>query len=147
MDTVKDQIKELLEKPLEAEGCEIADLVLSRYKSEATVKVFIYSDRGATLAECARISRIVGALMDGTSLFKSGYNLEVSSPGLDRPLTTARDFRHRIGETVRIQYVDQKRKSGPMEIVAANDDTVEFEDVDGRITIALSDIVQAKIVF
>lgn len=147
METVKDQLRELLDKPLEAEDCEIADLVLSRYRNEETVRVFIYSDHGATLDECARISRIVGALIDGTSLFKSGYNLEVSSPGLDRPLTTARDFRHRIGETVRIQYVDQKRKSGPVKIVAATDDTVEFEDVESRVTVALSDIVQAKIVF
>ena len=147
MDTVKEQLKELLEKPLAAEGCEIADLVLSRYKNDSTVRVFIYSDRGATLDECARVSGIVGALIDGTSLFKSGYNLEVSSPGLDRPLMTARDFKHRIGETVKIQYVDQKRKSGPVEITAATDDTVEFEDVDGRFTVALSDIVQAKIVF
>jgi len=147
VDTAKDQIRELLEKPLKAEGCEIADLVLSRYKNEATVRLFIYSDNGATLDECARISGIVGALIDGTSLFKSGYNLEVSSPGLDRPLTTARDFKHRIGETVKVQYVDQKRKSGPVEIVAVTDDTVEFEDVDGRFTVALNEIVQAKIVF
>jgi ribosome maturation factor RimP len=147
VDTVKDQIRELLEKPLEVEGCEIADLVLSRYKNAETVRLFIYSDRGANLGECARISRIVGALIDGTSLFRSGYNLEVSSPGLDRPLTTDRDFRHRIGETVRIEYVDQKRKSDPVKIVAATGDTVEFEDVDSRFMVALSDIVQAKIVF
>ena len=146
-DVEKEKLRDLLEKPLAFEDCVIADLVLSRYRNRAVVRIFVYSKRGATVDECARISRIVGDLIDGTDMFNSGYTLEVSSPGLDRPLTTATDFEFRIGETVAIMFVDQERKKETAEIISANGRQVEFENNDGRFTVALADIEQAKIVY
>ncbi len=86
-------------------------------------------------------------MIDGTDLFEGGYTLEVSSPGLDRPLTTARDFRYRIGETVKIEFVDPKRKAVTAEIVSATEDPVEFRNADGEFTLPLVEIERAKIVF
>src|SRR5210317_1087543 len=103
---LKDQIIELIERPLAEEGAELADITLSQYKSSATLRLFVYSEVGTSLDECARLSRLVGDLIDGTDLLESGYTLEVSSPGLDRPLKTARDFRFRIGEKVRLEFAE-----------------------------------------
>jgi len=146
-ETVKQQVVELIEQPLRQEGCQMVDIVLSRYRNKWTLKVFIFSEKGTTIDECARVSAVVGAIIDGASLFESGYTLEVSSPGLDRPLKTARDFKFRVGETVVIQYADPKRGQERVEIVSASDSEVQLRDSSGIFTVGLAEIEQARIVF
>ncbi len=141
------ELLELLDRPLAAEGAEIAELVLSTYKKSTTIRIYLYSQHGATLDECSRLSRIIGDLIDGTEWFENGYTLEVSSPGLDRPLTHARDFKHRTGELVRIEFVDDARKKLTAEILSATDTEVELQAGDDVIRIPLSEIKRAKIVF
>ena len=85
--------------------------------------------------------------MDNAALFESGYVLEVSSLGLDRPLRTARDFGYRIGETVKIQFVDPKMEKLTAKIISVVDDKVELESETGVMTLDLQQIEQAKIVF
>jgi len=137
----------LIEKPLRQERCEIVDLLLSRYRNNWTLKLFIFSEGGTTIDECARISRIVGDVIDGTSLFESGYTLEVSSPGLDRPLETARDFMYRIGETVIIEFEDPLKKQEKAVILSVTDSDVQFKNSTGVFTIGLAEIKKATIVF
>jgi ribosome maturation factor RimP len=144
---IKQQVIDLIEKPLRQEGCELVDFVLSRYRNNWTLRLFIFSDNGTTIDQCARISRIVRDIFEGTTLFESGYTLEVSSPGLDRPLTTARDFKHRVGETVRIQFVDPEVKDGTAEIVSATDSEVQFKNGTGVFTVGLAEIEKATIIF
>lgn len=137
----------MIEKPLRQERCEIVDLLLSRYRNNWTLKLFIFSEGGTTIDECARISRIVGDVIDGTSLFESGYTLEVSSPGLDRPLETARDFMYRIGETVIIEFEDPLKKQEKAVILSVTDSDVQFKNSTGVFTIGLAEIKKATIVF
>jgi ribosome maturation factor RimP len=147
LERIKKQVLDLISGPLLAEGCEVADLVLSRYRNDWTVKVFVYSANGPTVDECARLSRLVGDLLDGTELFESGYTLELSSPGLDRPLKTARDFKYRVGEEVKIAFVDAKRKKVKAIIRATSGTNVDFEGDDGPFTLDLDEIDSARIVF
>jgi len=147
IDELKEEILQLVEKPLLDEGCEIAEIVVSRYKKNSTVRLFVYCESGTTIHECARISRIVGDLIDGTDLFQSRYTLEVSSPGLDRPLKSARDFRFRVGETVKIEFVDRSREKVTARIIGATADQVDLEDETGRFKVGLAEIERAKIIF
>jgi len=146
-DELKDKIRQIVEKPLLDEGCEIAEVVVSRYKKNTTVRLFVYCENGTTIDECARLSRIVGDVIDGTDLLESRYTLEVSSPGLDRPLKSARDFRFRVGETVAVEFVDNSRKKVTARIVGASADEVDFEDETGLFKVGLAEIERAKIIF
>lgn len=147
IEKIKERILGLVEKPLLDEKCEIAEIVVSRYKSQSTLRLLVYSGKGATLEECSRISRIVGALVDETDLFKNGYTLEVSSTGLDRPLTTSMDFRYRIGETVKIKFAASGKKNVVAKIVTVENDNVGFIGDDGNFVIHLDEMEQAKIVY
>ncbi|MEA2031701.1 MAG: hypothetical protein U9N55_08945 [candidate division Zixibacteria bacterium] len=145
---LKESITELVEAPLYAEGCELVDMVLSRYKQNYTLRLFVYSERGCLLDECARLSHIVGDLIDGTNWFEKGYTLEVSSPGLDRPLTEMRDFKYRSGETVSIEFVNTSHKKLTAEILGITDNNeVKLRKDLQTIMVPLEDIKQAKIVF
>ena len=143
----KKKVLDVIAQPLADEGCVIVDLALSQYKQAVLLRLFVYSKHGTSLDECGRISRLVGNLIDGTDLFASGYTLEVSSPGLDRPLTTAQDFKFRVGETIRIQTALAGKKKMTAEIVAATDTEVELRNDEGTFSVPFSEIEQAKIVF
>lgn len=147
-DALKQRVTDLISGPLAAEGYELADMALSRYHTSVLLRLFVYAKGGGpTLEECARLSNVVGTVIDGTDLFENGYTLEVSSPGLERPLTTARDFTYRAGETVRIEFVDHKRKKQTAGIVGVTEDRVEFRDENGSFSIPLEEIERARIVF
>lgn len=146
-DDSKKTIATLLEGPLTDEGCELAEIIISRYRNNATLRLFVYSKNGTTINECARLSRIIGGIIDATDLFESGYALEVSSPGLDRPLRAAIDFKYRIGETVRLEFVDPKRSGITAEIIDAGDNEVKFRNETGAFAVDTVEIEQAKIIF
>lgn len=143
----KDQLIVLIEPRLPSLGFELADVVVSRYRANATVRVFVYGEHGVSVGDCARLSTAIGDWINGTDLFENGYILEVSSPGLDRPLTRVRDFRNRVGETVRITFVDSGRKAITAQIRGVADDVVEFHGEAGELRIPAAEIAQAKIVF
>lgn len=146
LDEEKIELTELISQPLMAEGFELADIVLSRYKGEVTLRLFFYAEQGS-LGDYARASRLVGELIEGTDMFASGYMLEVSSPGLDRPLKTAMDFRYRLGETVRISFVDPKRKKVTAKLIGIDGETIRFGDDANEFDLTLDEIEMAKIVF
>ena len=101
---LKEEVRNIIKKPLQSEDCELADLSVSQHKKSSTVRLFVYCANGVTVGKCASLSSVVGAVIDGTELFENGYTLEISSPGLDRPLSKAVDFKYRIGETVKINF-------------------------------------------
>ena len=144
---LKDKIVTLLEAPLKNRGVEIADVALSFYKNNTTLRLFVYTEKGAPLSEVAEISRMVGDIIEETNYFENGYMLEVSSPGLDRPLTTLMDFKYRVGENVKIEFVDKKRKKISAEIVSVNDDKVIFKDTEKEFSVEITEIEKGKIIF
>ena len=146
-DDTKQRLNDALTGPFEAAGFELAEVVLSQYKRSVTVRIFVYGANGVTIDDCAHLSRMAGDAIDGLELFTDGYNLEVSSPGLDRPLTTARDFKYRVGETVKVHFADKTRKAVKLDIVSVSDGCVEFKDTSGPVTIDLAEIEKAVIVF
>jgi len=146
MKEVKQQIVDIIEDVLAREGCEIAEIKMSKYKNNSTLRLFVYSEGGVSLDQCEHLSHVVGDVIDASGLFADGYVLEVSSPGLDRPLNAARDFKYRLGETVTIQFVDHTQKSVTADIVAASSDSVLFRNETGEFRLDLDEIETARIV-
>lgn len=143
----KQTVSDLIEVLVADEPYETADVAISEFKGLVSIRLYLYGENGVMIDECVRLSKKLGETIDDTGLFDDGYNLEVSSPGLDRPLTRAIDYRYRVGETVKIEFLDKKRKRLHGEIVAAAEDSVEFKVADEVITVDLADIKTAQIVF
>lgn len=146
-ENLKEEVHRLIQGPIRATGCEIAELVIAQNRKGATVRVFVYCDGGVTVERCRSLSATVGGILEGTDLFGNGYTLEVSSPGLDRPLQRAIDFKYRIGELVNIQYAEAKKPIVKAKIVSASDDEIVFENEAGPFTESLANIERAKIVY
>ncbi|WP_028320958.1 ribosome maturation factor RimP [Desulfatiglans anilini] len=99
---VLEAVEELIDPVLQEQGCELVDLEYLQEGGRWILRIFVDLPGGITLEDCARLSREIGDLLDIRDVVEHEYVLEVSSPGLDRPLRKAKHFEGAIGKRVRI---------------------------------------------
>jgi len=97
------EVWSLLEPVIEAMGYEFVGAQYGQAENGLTLRVFIDKENGVVLDDCSAVSRQISATLDVDDLIESAYMLEVSSPGIDRPLFTLAHFERHIGETVRLK--------------------------------------------
>jgi ribosome maturation factor RimP len=97
-DILKEKIKPLVEE----EDLELVDLEFFKGGPQSVLRIYVDRAGGVTVDQCANLSRKLGDFLDIEDLIPHRYMLEVSSPGLDRPLTKDADFRRKIGKKVKI---------------------------------------------
>jgi len=91
-ETIRQSIVEIVEPLLQGQGFELVELQLQQQKGQWLIRVFADIMGGISLEDCQRLSLEIGQAFEVEDLLSTSYVLEVSSPGLDRPLYTARDF-------------------------------------------------------
>jgi len=143
-----DELRKLLQPGIERMGYELSDLEVKLGGGNGFVRVFIDHPDGISLEDCEKVSLAVSALLDVEDPLPGHYNLEVSSPGLDRKLTKVEHFQRFTGETVKVQMrfpmAGRKRFRGTL--VSANDENIVVE-VDGKAhSLPLATIDTARLV-
>ena len=102
MDSIKNKVSKIIEPVINALGIELDDIELSKMQGKALLRVFIEKEGGVTIDDCQYVSRDIAAVLDVEDPIPCSYVLEVSSPGLDRPLKTPKDFKRFAGKNVRV---------------------------------------------
>ncbi len=127
-----DELAELIEPTVERLGYELADLEVKLGGRSGVVRLFIDQPAGITLDDCERVSLAVSALLDVEDPVPGHYDLEVSSPGLNRKLTKPEHFARFAGELVKVEmrFPIEGRKRFRGLLKATDGDTIEVE-VDG----------------
>lgn len=100
MTGLEKQLTEMLEPAVSALGYELVGLEFIRAGQNSTLRIYIDHENGITVDDCAEVSHQVSAVMDVEDPITVAYNLEVSSPGLDRPLFKAEHYQKFIGQEV-----------------------------------------------
>jgi ribosome maturation factor RimP len=129
----RDELAKLLEPAIERLGYELADLEVRLGGKGGLVRVFIDKPEGIDLDDCETVSRAVSALLDVEDPVPGNYNLEVSSPGLDRKLTKVEHFQRFEGEIVKVQmrFPIEGRRRFRGTLVSSDDENIVV-DVDGE---------------
>src|ERR671923_668722 len=96
-----DQIEEVVMPVLRDHGLELVDIEWRPRRPRGVLRLFVDKPGGVGIDDCQRLSREVGDVLDASALIEEAYDLEVSSPGLDRQLRTDREFRWASGKRVR----------------------------------------------
>lgn len=94
------QLEGLVESLLQSEGLELIDLEFRKEGRGWVLRIFMDKPGGVTLDDCAEISRQLGDQLEVEDLIPHAYTLEISSPGLDRPLKKEKDFLRSIGKKI-----------------------------------------------
>ncbi len=146
---VAERVTELIEPIAESLGYE---LVRVRFKGHVLQIMAERPDGTMNIDDCATLSRAVSPVLDEADPIPEGYSLEVSSPGIDRPLTRAKDFANWAGHEARIELAraldGRKRFRGLLRGLQGDAALVEIQGTDGTETVPLplSSIGEAKLV-
>ncbi len=150
MAQVKDSLTELVASAVEPLGYELLGVEHLSQGRHSVLRVFLDSPEGITLDDCERASRQISAVLDVEDPIRGQYTLEVSSPGVDRPLFTADHYRRFQGQPVSVRLrmpLDGRRKFSGV-IAGVEDDTLILADPESGETwrLALDDIEKANLV-
>ncbi len=146
-----EQIKELAAPLAEERGLFVVDI---EHKTGSGNELWVYldgEDRGVNLDECAELSRELGFLIEAHELLESKYRLNVSSPGLSRPLSDFRQYPKNAGRVIKLRYKDgeeTKKVKGKLE--NATQEKLIVIETEGKKSIEhiipLEMVLEAKIV-
>lgn len=144
-----DRIAQMIAPAIEAMGFELVRVQLIGAQRPVLQVMAERSDAAAmTVDDCAEISRAVSALLDVEDPISGAYTLEVSSPGIDRPLTRLKDFVRFAGFEARVELriavEGRKRFRGLLR--GAADDKVQIETPEGLVAVPFGDVQRAKLI-
>ncbi len=145
---IEEAVFDIAEESLKQIGGYVLDVNLRGSRGSRVMEITADTEMGITLDELTEISKDIELKLDKTDYLTERYTLEVTSPGLDWPLTTTRDFRRRLGKTVRIEHTMLEPPDpieGSIEDVTDSAVTISTEE-QGELAIPLNQIVQGKLV-
>lgn len=125
--TVDARIRAIVEEVLQGSPLFLVDVVVRGKSGSQVVEIFVDSDEALDIEDIARVSREVGFLLDTEDVMRGRYSLNVSSPGLDRPLQWPRQYRKNVGRSLRVRYTDASGSATEIEgeLKAAGVDGIE----------------------
>jgi ribosome maturation factor RimP len=145
---IVDEVFLLAEGLLSDYGMEVVDVDLRFEGGRRVLRVFIDKEGGVTLADCARISRELGDLIEAEDMIDGHYVLEISSPGLNRPLKKERDFVRSIGKMVKLRMVRpiNNRRNFIGRLQNVNQGTISLlVDQDNLVELPLKEVDKARL--
>jgi len=148
LDTIQ-IIKDLAAPLVESKELFVVDVELKTGSGLNEVWLYLDAeDRGVNLDECADISRELGFLMEAHELFEKKYRLNVSSPGLSRPLSDKRQYKKNEGRKAKVKFkLDDSYDKVTGNIIGVDEDGITLEDQNGKsVKVLFDDIKETKIV-
>ncbi len=149
--TLQDRITEVAERVAASEGLELVEVELRGSGSSRLLRLTIDKPEGVSLNDCENLSRQLGTILDVEELVPGGrYQLEVSSPGLERKLFRPKDFERFLGERVKVTLHQPRdgRKTFEGILKAFKDNAISLEvSATETLTLPLDEIFRANLKF
>jgi len=99
---IPDRIKDLIAPYLEANGIELVEIIYRREQPGMVLRLLVDTPEGVKIADCEALNNYLSEALDQNDVIGEHFVLEVSSPGLDRPMKTDRDFERNLGKEIEV---------------------------------------------
>lgn len=141
-----DEIRQLVDPFLKAEGIELVESVCRKERGSMALRLLVDKEGGINLGECSALNRKISQALDESIFIDEPYTLEVSSPGLTRPLQSSSDFKRAMGKRVKVVLSGkiEGREVWIGDVAEVNHKNVAIKTGDKKIEIPLDKIVMAK---
>lgn len=141
-------IQHLIVPAIEALGFELVSCQFVYEAGRRTLQVFIDAPQGVNVEACSQVSRQINAILDAESTISGAYDLEVSSPGLDRPLITLAHYQRFIGSLIKLKLRQpmEGRRNFTGQLTSVTEQEITLTVKDSAIVIALDQIEKANLV-
>ena len=148
MSALVEKLQSLFEPAVRAENCELWGIEYISQGKHSILRVFIDSDDGITVDLCAAVSHQLSGILDVHDPISGEYSLEVSSPGVERPLFSPKQYHAYIGECVSIRttrpYLERRKFSGIL--LNASDSEITILENGDEVTLPYSAILKSHLV-
>lgn len=141
------ELKEFIEPVLSGLGIDLVNLELRGQRGSSVLCLYVDEPGGISLERCTQASRAIADLLDQRDPVAGHYKLEVSSPGVDRPLVTEKDFARHVGRKIAVTCriaSEEKNCTGTIEGVA--DGIVQLRTAAALLELPVAEVIVAKIV-
>lgn len=142
MKNIKGKVAEVATEICQDLGYELVDVEFKKGAKHNLISIFIYKEDGIGLDDCESVSRKIDEILDKDEDLTDPYYLEVSSPGLDRPIKTKDDYRRNLGKEVEVKLyspIDGKKQFEGF-LTSYDDESVLIKMEDGEMTFKQKDI-------
>lgn len=137
------QIEEVVQPVLRDHGLTLVDLDWRPRRPRGVLRVFVDKAGGVGIDDCQRVSRELGDVLDASGLIEEAYDLEVSSPGLDRQLRKDREFQWAVGKRVRCWLAGGEEFGG--RLLGFDGGQVVLEQDGGQVRLDRASITKARL--
>jgi ribosome maturation factor RimP len=144
---ILDRIRVMVDPILSTQGMELVDVEYRREGKGWVLRLYIDKEGGVTVEDCSRVSQEVGRSLDVEDFISTPYTLEVSSPGLTRPLKSERDFVKYRNHLIKLKTIDpiQNRRQFKGKLIGVSETRIEIEVAGGVFQIPLSNVAKANL--
>lgn len=142
-DETQRQIEEVVLPVLRDHGLTLVDLEWRRRRPRGILCVYVDKSGGVGIDDCQRASRELGDVLDASSLIEVGYDLEVSSPGLDRQLRKERELRWAIGKPVSCWLQGGEQVQG--RLTGVENDRLELDRDGQRVDVDRANVTKVRL--
>jgi len=137
------RIEEVVQPVLRDHGLTLVDLEWRGHRPRGMLRVFVDKTGGVRVEDCQRVSRELGDVLDAAGLIEEAYDLEVSSPGLDRQLRKDRELRWAVGKRVRCWLAGGEEHQG--RLVDVDDVRLTLENGGARVELPRAGVTKARL--
>jgi ribosome maturation factor RimP len=144
---ILDRVRAMVDPILLNEGMELVDIEYRRESKGWILRLYLDKEGGVTLDDCTRVSQEVERSLDVEDFIQTPYMLEVSSPGLTRPLKTEKDFMKYCYRLIKVKTVDpiENRRQFKGRLLGVSENRIEIEVDGGVFQIPLSNVAKANL--
>ena len=148
MSQLEKKLTDMLVAPVEALGFELVGIEFVRAGKHSTLRVYIDHPEGITVDHCADVSHQISAVLDVEDPISVEYNLEVSSPGMDRPLFKEQHYINCVGEvvSVRLKMPLNNRRNFKGKLLSCEDGNVTIQVDNQTFVLAIVNIEKGNLV-
>lgn len=144
---IEQELEESIALAVKGCGVDLYDIQLTKEHKTNILRVYITSKYGVNLDTCANVSRMISPLLDVEDPISGKYNLEVSSPGIERKLKTLHHFECSVGEYVKIKEYSTETFKGKL-LDVTKEGVITVDDIDnGEVKIKFDDILSSSTYF
>jgi ribosome maturation factor RimP len=144
---IVDRVSAIADPILSNEGMELVEIEYRRESKGWVIRLYIDKEGGVTLDDCTRISQEVGRSLDVEDFISTPYTLEVSSPGLARPLKKEKDFMKYRNHMIKVKTIDpiENRRQFKGKLLGITENRIEIVMDGGVFQILLSNVAKANL--
>ena len=142
-------VNRIIEPVLDEMGFELVDIEYLSEHGRWVLRIYVDGEDGITLDDCARVSNEIGDLIDVNDIFEHEYVLEVSSPGLNRPLKKEKDFQRAVGKKIKVKMLNpvKDRKNFTGVLKAYKHGILYIEMTNKLVLLPWQDVKKASLVY